>query len=88
MAAQVSGLRTLVLQRRDSADRHRSAATKTATDLEQIAQVSYDAGERGILELLDAYRGASAARTRQIELDALARAAEIELAFTTGWEMQ
>ena len=88
LAAQINGLRTLALQRRDAADRHRSAATKTAVALEQIAQVSYDAGERGILELLDAYRGASAARIRQIELDALARAAEIELEFTTGWEME
>lgn len=88
LAAQVNGLRALVVQRRDAADRHRAAATKTASALEQIAQVSYDAGERGILELLDAYRGASTARTRQIELDALARAVEIELEFMTGWEMQ
>ena len=34
--------------------------------LERIAQVSYDAGERGILELLDAYRSGAAARTRQV----------------------
>jgi cobalt-zinc-cadmium efflux system outer membrane protein len=88
LAAQVSGLRALVLQRREVADRHRAAATRTAADLERIAQVSYDAGERGILELLDSYRSSASARTRQIELDALARAAEIELEYMTGWEMQ
>ena len=88
LAAQVSGWRTLVQQRRDMADRHRSASSKTAADLERIAQLSYDAGERGILELLDSYRSSASAETRQIELDALARAAEIELEFMTGWEMQ
>jgi outer membrane protein, heavy metal efflux system len=88
LTAQVSGLRALVLQRREAADRHRTTATKTAADLERIAQVSYDAGERGILELLDSYRSSASAATRQIELDALARAAEIELEFMTGWEMQ
>jgi hypothetical protein len=29
-----------------------------------MAQVSYDAGERGILELFNAYRGAATARIR------------------------
>jgi outer membrane protein, heavy metal efflux system len=88
LTAQVSGLRALVVQRREAADRHRTAATKTAAALERIAQVSYDAGERGILELLDSYRSSASAATRQIELDALVRAAEIELEFMTGWEMQ
>jgi cobalt-zinc-cadmium efflux system outer membrane protein len=88
LTAQITGLRALLIQRREAADRHRSAAAKTASALEQIAEVSYDAGERGILELLDAYRSASTARTRQIELDALARGVEIELEFMSGWEMQ
>ncbi len=49
--------------------------------------MSYDAGERGILELLDAYRLGASARTRQAALDAAVRQAEIELAFVSGWEM-
>jgi outer membrane protein TolC len=49
--------------------------------------VSYDAGERGILDLLDAHRTASAARLRQAQLDADARAAEIELEYVSGWEL-
>jgi outer membrane protein TolC len=47
----------------------------------------YDAGERGILELLDAYRTAAAARVRQVELDAGVREAEIELEFVSGGEL-
>jgi hypothetical protein len=41
----------------------------------------------GILELLDALRLGAAARIRQITLDLAVRHAEIELGFTTGWEM-
>ena len=62
-------------------------ASADAADIERIAQVSYDAGERGILDLLDAHRTASAARLRQAQLDADARAAEIELEYVSGWEL-
>jgi outer membrane protein TolC len=54
--------------------------------IERIAQVSYDAGERGILELLDSYRLGTSARVRQALLDLAVRQAEIELGFATGWE--
>jgi cobalt-zinc-cadmium efflux system outer membrane protein len=60
---------------------------KTSGEVERIAQVSYDAGERGILELLDAYRTSSSARVRQAGMDAAAREAEIELEFVSGWEI-
>jgi outer membrane protein TolC len=56
--------------------------------LERIARVSYDAGERGILELLDAYRSGASARVRSAALDASVRQAEIELEFVSGWEIQ
>ncbi len=48
--------------------------------------MSYDAGERGILDLLDAYRTAASARVRQAALDAAAWQAEIELEFLSGWK--
>ena len=70
------------------ADRYRAVATASADGLERIAQVSYDAGEQGILELLDAYRSGSSARTRQAALDAAVRHAEIELEFVSGWEIR
>jgi outer membrane protein, heavy metal efflux system len=87
LRAQLGALRTAVLEQRQAADRYR-AADEANADLEQIAQVSYDAGEHGILQLLDAYRTALAARLRQIDLDQAARRAEIELEFASGWEIQ
>ena len=56
--------------------------------IERIAQVSYDAGERSILELLDAYRSGLSARVRQAALDLAVRQAEIELEFASGSEIQ
>ncbi len=87
LRADIAGLRAAVIERRDTADRYRAVAVSGAVQIEQIAQVSYDAGERGILELLDAYRTGASARVRQAALDAAVRQAEIELEFVSGWEM-
>jgi len=87
LRGQVAALRAAVLERRRAAERFRSEAVIAADQIERIAQVSYEAGERGILELLDAYRIGSTARTRQAALDAAVRQAEIELAFASGWEL-
>lgn len=87
LRAEIAGLRSAVLERRAIAERYRAAAVNGATEIERIAQVSYEAGERGILELLDAYRTGSAARVRQALLDAAVRQLEIELAFVSGWEV-
>ena len=84
---QIVALRTVVVERRAAAARHRAALVQNVGEIERIAQVSYDAGERGILELLDAHRTASLARVRQTELDAAVREAEIELEFVSGWEI-
>jgi outer membrane protein, heavy metal efflux system len=87
MRAEIAALRTAVVERRDTADRYRRAAIESADQIERIAQVSYDAGERGILELLDAFRIGSTARVRQAALDAAVREAEIELEYISGWEI-
>jgi outer membrane protein, heavy metal efflux system len=87
LRAQVTAARAAVVERREAAAGYRAAAD-TVERLERIALVSYEAGERGILELLDAYRSGSAARTRQAELDAAVRHAEIELEFASGWEIR
>jgi outer membrane protein, heavy metal efflux system len=86
LRGQVEALREAVIQRRAAADRYRAQAAESTTQIERIAQVSYDAGERGILELLDAFRTGTSARVRQAALDLAARTAEIELGFATGWE--
>jgi cobalt-zinc-cadmium efflux system outer membrane protein len=85
--AQITSWRAAVVERRAIADRHRAALGAGTEQIERIAQVSYEAGERGILDLLDAHRTAAAARVRQAELDAAVREAEIELEFVSGWEM-
>ena len=88
LRAEIAGWRAAVIERRDAAARYRAAALGSADQIERIAQVSYEAGERGILELLDAYRTRSTARVRQAMLDAAVREAEIELEFVSGWEIR
>lgn len=87
LRGQIAALRGVVIERRAAAERYRADAIRSADQIERIAQVSYDAGERGILELLDAYRTGGTARLRQAALDAAVRQAEIELAFVSGWEL-
>src|SRR5262249_21615301 len=77
LRAEIAALRAAVVDRRAVASRYQTAVG-SATQIERIAQVSYDAGERGILELLDALRIGSSARTRQAALDLAAREAEVE----------
>lgn len=88
LRGEIAALRLAVTERRDAAERYRAQAVSSADQIERIAQVSYDAGERSILELLDAYRTGSSARVRQATLDAAVRQAEIELEFASGWEIQ
>jgi cobalt-zinc-cadmium efflux system outer membrane protein len=85
--AQIVAWRVAIIERRAIAERHRAALGTGTTEIERIAQVSYEAGERGILELLDAYRTGSSTRIRQAELDAAVRQAEIELEYVSGWEI-
>jgi cobalt-zinc-cadmium efflux system outer membrane protein len=85
--AEINAWRSAVLERRAIANRYRDTTAGIASPIERIALVSYEAGERGILELLDAFRTAGAARLRQVELDSAVREAEIELAFVSGWDL-
>jgi cobalt-zinc-cadmium efflux system outer membrane protein len=87
LRSQLAALRAAAGERRAAAEHYRSVAVAGADELERIAQVSYDAGERGILELLDAYRLAASARVRLSSLDFAAREAEVELEFVSGWEI-
>ncbi|MEP7310876.1 MAG: TolC family protein [Acidobacteriota bacterium] len=87
LRGQIAALRGVVVARRTAAERYRAQAIASADQVERIAQISYDAGERGILELLDAYRTGGTARIRQAALDAAVRQAEIELEFASGWEI-
>src|SRR5262245_8371450 len=86
--AEIAGLRAALIERQDLANRYRATAVNNAGEIERIAAVSYDAGERGILELLDAYRTGSSARIRQATLDLAVRELELELGYVSGLEVQ
>jgi outer membrane protein TolC len=85
---EIGAWRAAVIERRAIAGRYRAAVNASTDDIERIALVSYESGESGILELLDAHRTASSARMRQAMLDAAVREAEIELEFVSGWEIR
>jgi cobalt-zinc-cadmium efflux system outer membrane protein len=86
LRASVIAMRDILERSRASADAYRSSALTRSDELRRIARVSYEAGERGILELLDAYRSASVARARAADLDALVAGAEVDLEYVSGWE--
>ncbi|HET9271714.1 MAG TPA: TolC family protein [Vicinamibacterales bacterium] len=88
LRADVAAARVAAQVRRRVAESYRELALSNVGEVERIARVSYDAGERGILELLDALRTSSVARVRQAALDLAARTAEIELEFVSGWEIR
>src|SRR5262249_1525020 len=88
LRGQIAALRSAVVERRQMAERYRAQAGTSGGDIQGIARISYDAGERSILELLDAYRTGVAARVRQAALDNAVRQSEIELEFSSGWEIQ
>ncbi|HEY6361478.1 MAG TPA: TolC family protein [Vicinamibacterales bacterium] len=85
--AEIAAWRAAVIERRAIADHYRAAVAAGVDQIERIALVSYEAGERGILELLDAHRTAASARVRRVQLEAAVREAEIELEFVSGWEL-
>jgi cobalt-zinc-cadmium efflux system outer membrane protein len=87
LRADIGSLRDIVERRRQSAAQYRDGVLRSVDEVERIARVSYEAGERGILELLDAYRTGLAATARQAALDLAVRQAEIELEFAADWEM-
>jgi outer membrane protein, heavy metal efflux system len=82
----IATLHAVAIERRRAAERYRTALSNAA-DVERIARVSYEAGERGILELLDAYRLGLSSRLRVVALEMAAREAEIELEFVSGREL-
>jgi cobalt-zinc-cadmium efflux system outer membrane protein len=86
--AEIAALRAIAQERREASEHYRLAAVSSVGQIERIAQVSYDAGERGILELLDAYQLAASSRVRQAALDLSVKEAEIELEFASGWEIR
>jgi outer membrane protein, heavy metal efflux system len=74
------------LRRQAAADYSRELGN-TGTEMTRIAQVAYEEGDRGILELLDAHRVAMQSSLQVLELSWLSKQAEIDLNRSVGEEV-
>ncbi|MCL5288051.1 MAG: TolC family protein [Acidobacteria bacterium] len=73
--------------RRQIAEQYAKELGQKGAELSRIAQIAYQEGEQGILELLDAYRTALFSRLQALELAWSAKQAEIELNRAVGEEV-
>lgn len=69
---------------RQAAEHHGPRVEARSTDLREIAELAYEEGESGILELLDAYRTSLAAERRALDLRFAAKHAELRRERVTG----
>lgn len=79
LSAELVGLARQARTLGEAAEAYRSAGVERAERVLEVAQQAYDADEIGILELIDAYRGAVDSQLRLIELQSQARQRQIEL---------
>jgi len=81
---EVRGAYAAVELSRRTADEYGHTINAAAGDLGRIAQLAYEEGERGILELLDAYRTELQSQIRWLDLKHRAKEAQIQLEFASG----
>jgi outer membrane protein, heavy metal efflux system len=81
---ELSGARAQAIQLRRAAAEFRQRTEAASGDLVRIAAAGYGGGELGLLELLDAYRGAADDALMALDLALGARRARIELDRMTG----
>lgn len=79
MTARTRGLVRQTRQLIDAATEYEQESVDRAQHILRLAEQSYNAGEAGLLELLDAHQGLLDARLRQLELAVEARNSFIEL---------
>lgn len=84
--AEVSGLWHQTRELDAATTEFRDQALAESREVTEIAESAYRAGELGILELLDAYRGQLDARLRALAMARDARTSWIDLARTAGGE--
>ncbi|WP_074471249.1 TolC family protein [Thiohalorhabdus denitrificans] len=82
--ARVGGLWRQTRELDEATTEFRQQALAKSREVTEIAETAYRAGELGILELLDAYRGQLDARLRALEMARAARASWIDLVRTAG----
>ena len=85
--ADVRGAHEAVVLRRRTAQIYEQDSRLRTQELRRIAEVAYQEGELGILELLDTFRVAQQSRLRLLDLQAAAKLAEIELDRAMGEEV-
>ncbi|MBI4443818.1 MAG: TolC family protein [Acidobacteria bacterium] len=82
--SEIKGAYEAMQMRRQAAEEYRLQFEQQGPRLEQIAQIAYQEGELGILELLDAYRLRRLSSLRTLELTAASKQAEISLERAIG----
>jgi cobalt-zinc-cadmium efflux system outer membrane protein len=83
VAAAAAGLEA----RRVAIEQYRNEVSQAGLELSKIVRVAYEEGEVGILELLDSYRVNRQALLRLVDLQVLAKEAQIELDRVVGEEV-
>lgn len=83
-SAEVRGLHAQAAGLLEAARRYRADGLDTSRRLIATADAAYRGGELGVLELVDAHRGALDAELGALDLDLTARRARIELDLATG----
>ena len=86
--SELEGLWQQTLQYRKSAASYRKESVQAVSELIEIAETYYRAGEIGIMELLDAYQSALDAELTAIDFEYKARIARIKLDYLTGGSAQ
>jgi cobalt-zinc-cadmium efflux system outer membrane protein len=82
--SELEGLWQQVRQYRKSAVEYRAESVHAVSELIEIAEAYYRAGEIGIMELLDAYQSGLDAELTAIDFEYKARIARIKLDYLTG----
>jgi cobalt-zinc-cadmium efflux system outer membrane protein len=88
ITAQVDGAYQTLHLRQRAAESYVNELSSAKTELTKIAQIAYEEGEIGILELLDAYRVNRQSSLRLLDLRAAAKEALIELERVVGEEVE
>ena len=84
VGAELGAVRADAVRLRRAAIDFRSESSAASGDVVRIASAGYAGGELGLLELLDAYRGAAEDSLGALEMEHAARRARIELDRMTG----
>lgn len=85
--ADVRGAHQTLLLRRNAAEQYAQSSRQRAQELREIAEIAYQEGELGILELVDSFRVEQQSQLRLLELKSAAKLAEVELDRAMGAEV-